>query len=228
MNAPYPMPPTGLLVTDEAWTEIRPTAAFLHVRLTADRFFSGKAALQKAEELKKLIVALSARDIRDDAVALQGASIDVSSGLFTRSSSVTYRVRIHVKEVERLAEALDAVAECKKATLDHVEWDYPHDGHGGPELLAEAASRAMTKAKALAGALGATIKGIRTCREEGTGTHRDVFADHVAGYGAPPMARAGGMLGASKARVTIASEIGGLDLAPSKQVGVRVHLEIDI
>lgn len=208
----------GIVVTEEAWTEIKPTSAFLHVRLTADRFFSGKAALQKAEELKKLIVSLSARDIRDDAVSLQGASLDVSSGLFTRSSSVTYRVRIHVREIERLADALDAVSECKKATLDDIDWDYPHGGEGGPELLAEAAKRAMTKAKALAAALGVSIAKVRAAREE-------AIVEHAV-YAQP----AGGMAfrAAAKGRLSIASEIGGLDLAPSKQVGVRVHLECDV
>lgn len=211
---------TGIHVTEEAWTEIKPTSAFLHVRLTADRFFSGKAALQKAEELKKLIVSLSARDIPDDAVSLQGASLDVSSGLFTRSSSVTYRVRIHVKEIERLADALDAVAECKKATLDNIDWDYPHRGEGGPELLAEAATRAMTKAKALAAALGISITKVRAVREE-------AIQDHPV-YAQPAGGMAYRVASASKARFSIASEIGGLDLAPSKQVGVRVHLECDV
>ncbi|MBS2019227.1 MAG: SIMPL domain-containing protein [Deltaproteobacteria bacterium] len=225
MNHPSNDTPSSLLVSDEAWTEVRPTSAFLHVRLTADRFFSGRAALQKAEELKRLVVALSAADIRDDAVALQGASIDVSSGLFTRSSSVTYRVRIQVKEIERLAEALDAIAECKRATLDHIEWDYPHGGHGGPELLAEAASRAMTKGKALAAALGVTVRGVRSCREEGAGSNELGVLLPQASYGGPPAARGGGV---SRARMSIASEIGGLDLAPMKQIGLRVFLELAI
>jgi uncharacterized protein YggE len=208
----------GIVVTEEAWTEIKPTSAFLHVRLIADRLFSGKAALQKAEELRKLIVSLSARDIPDDAVSLEGASLDVSSGLFTRSSSVTYRVRIHVKEIERIADALDAVAECKKATLDNIDWDYPHGGEGGPELLAEAAKRALIKAERLAAALGVSITKINAAREE-------AIADHPV-YAQP----AGGMAfrAPAKGRLSIASEIGGLDLAPSKQVGVRVHLECDV
>ncbi len=97
-------PPDGpprLVVAEEAWEDVRPTAAILRVALTADCFFSDRAVLEKAEELRRLVAALNARGIPAEAVSLEGATLDVSSGLFTRSSSVTYRVRILVKDVGR-------------------------------------------------------------------------------------------------------------------------------
>jgi hypothetical protein len=72
---------------------IGPTSAEVHLILTSDRLFSGRAALAQAAELRALAEALSARGIPDDARSLDGASLDVSSGLFTRSSSAAARSR---------------------------------------------------------------------------------------------------------------------------------------
>src|SRR5512134_2615736 len=111
-------------VSEEAWGEQRPRAVSIHLILTADKFFSGRAAFDKAVELRKLVMALGERDFPDTAVALTGATLDVSTGLFTKSSSVTYRVRVHVADVERLPDALDAIAESKQARVTHLDWDY--------------------------------------------------------------------------------------------------------
>jgi uncharacterized protein YggE len=201
-----------LHVTEDAFGEIAPTSAMLHVLLTSDRFFSGRAALERAEEIKRLVVSLMARGIPDDAVALEGASLDVSSGLFTKSSSVTYRLRVHVRDVDRVGDALDAVADCKKATLTNLTWDYA-GASAGTKLLEECAARAMARAKALAGALGVAIEGVHAVREQ------------EIGEAAPMMPMGGAPMMAMRARGSIASEIGGLELAPKKKVGVRVELD---
>ena len=154
-----------------------------------------------------------ARGIPDDAVALEGASLDVSSGLFTKSSSVTYRLRVHLRDLDRVGDALDAVADCKKATLTNLTWDYA-GASAGTTILAECAARAMAKAKALAGALGVAIDGVHAVREQAISE----AAPMMMPMGAAPLA-------AMRQRASIASEIGGLELAPKKKVGVRVELE---
>ncbi len=215
MTIPETAPPSLLHVVETAYDEVAPQKALLHVVLTADRFFSGRAALAKAEELRRLVGLLASRGISEDAVSLEGASLDVSSGLFTKSSSVTYRVRIEVKEVDRVADALDAVAECKKATLTNVTWDYAN-AKASAELLAACAGRALAKAKALAAAVDVRIEGVHSAREEELSEGTPFAPGAAAGYGAPmPM----------RTRGSIASELGGLDLAPKKKVGVRVLLE---
>jgi uncharacterized protein YggE len=205
-------------VSEEAWIEILPTAALLHLRLKADRFFSGRAALEKAEELRRLIVVLGARGFPDDAVTLEGGALDVSTGLFGRSSSVTYRVRVAVKDVDRLADALDAVASCKSATLDSIEWDYQGPTKAHAAALTDCATRALSKAKTLAAALGVDIARVRSVREERDASAAPQIFPQMLGAPFP----------ASRARSSIASEIGGLELAPPKKVGVRVLLECEI
>src|SRR5688572_4954623 len=135
-------------VSDEAWGDIKPRAALVHVTLTADKLFSGRAALDKAVELRRLVTGLTEHGLPETALSLAGAALDVSTGLFTRSSSVTYRVRIRIDDPDRLADALDAVAQCKQARLTHIEWDYA--GSANDELLVECAIRTMAKAKRIA------------------------------------------------------------------------------
>lgn len=222
MSMPHEAAPDGpprLVVAEEAWEDVRPTAAILRVALTADRFFSDRAVLEKAEELRRLVANLGARGIPAEAVSLEGATLDVSSGLFARSSSVTYRVRILVKDVERVADVIDAIAESKRATLSGVEWDYRSASRAPSPMLGECAARALAKAQALAAALSVRVVRVRTVREEEL-SDRGPVAAHLP-YGAPQSM-------VPRSRGSVASELGGLELAPTKKMGVRVHLECEI
>lgn len=202
-----------LHVCEQAWGIARPTAAILHVTLTGTKLFSGRAALTKSEELRKLVEALRERGVSEDAIALEGAHIDVSTGLFSRSSSVTYRASVRLLDLELLAPALDAIASAKQATLSHVEWDFR--GARVDELLADCATRAVAKAKRLAASLGVTLGGVHEVREEEMGDAHGMPHVRCA-------AMAGGMISAMKGRASVSSELEGLDLAPTKSVGVRV------
>ena len=214
-----PLP--SLDVSETAWAEIAPTAADLHVILTSDRFFSGKAAIKKAEELRRLVGLLQENGVAESAVSLEGASLDVSSGLFTRSSSVTYRVRIHLADLDLVGAALDAVANAKSARLSHVGWDYTGPNGSHAALLGDCAARAAGKAKALAQALDMRLAGVRTARE--------VRLDHEL---TPPYGMAGmGMPMAAKGRggaISITEELAGLELAPKKKISVRVDVTYDL
>lgn len=199
-------------VSEQAFGDIKPRAALVHVTLTADKLFSGRAAFDKAAELRRLVMALAERDIPDSAVSLSGATLDVSTGLFTRSSSVTYRVRIRIEDPDRLADALDAIAQSKQARLTHIEWDYA--GSANDDLLADCAIRAMAKANRLAAALGITLAGVHSVHEE------ELFDE-------PAMPRTmayDAMLPMRLKRESVAGELAGLDLAPTKKVGVRVRV----
>jgi hypothetical protein len=208
-----------LQVSEQQWGEISPRAAYVHVTLTASKLFSGRSALEKAEELRQLANELEARDLPKGSLALEGVSLDVSTGLFSRSSSVTYRVRIHVEDVDRLSDVLDVVAAAPKATLSHLTWDYSGPAPVNAALLAECARLAAAKANALAEALGVVLDGAHSVREER-------MED-----GAPPRMGGGGYdapMAAGSRSSSIATELAGLDLAPTKRIGVRVVLDYRI
>ena len=61
-------------VSEQAWAEISPLVALVHVTLSADRLFSGRAALEKAGELRRLVVALRERAIPESSIALDDLS----------------------------------------------------------------------------------------------------------------------------------------------------------
>ena len=56
------------------------------------------------------------RRAEDGVVPLQRCSRR-SSGMFTKSSSVTYRVRIEFEQLDLVGALLDAISETKKASL---------------------------------------------------------------------------------------------------------------
>jgi uncharacterized protein YggE len=208
--------PSLLHVSELAWGEIVPTAVVVHTTLVASKLFSGRAALTNAEELRRLVTALVKRGLREDAIALEGASLDISTGMFSKSSSVTYRVRIRVSDLDRLPDVLDAITDCKDAAITYLEWDYT-SASSVVELLAECATRAIAKAHRLASALGVSIAGIQTVEEEQLTEPASHAMTAAYGAGMPMMARA-------RRTASVASELAGLDLAPRKQVGVRVKL----
>jgi hypothetical protein len=202
--------PSLISVNEQAWGEISPRAAIVHFMLTDQRWFSGRAALDKAVELRKLVVAFRERAIAETAITLEGASLDVSTGLFSKSSSVTYRVRVTVP-VEQVAEVLDVLANAKQATLTFVEWDY---ASGPPdELVAECSLRAVARAKHVAQTLGVAIAGVHAIE-----VHPLVENDHTM-Y---PVAAAGMVY---RRKSSVSSELAGLELAPTKKIGVRVEMK---
>jgi len=196
---------------DSAKADISPMSVSVHVTLTGDRFFSGNAAFSKAEELRKLADALESRGIPRLSLSLAGATVDVSSGVFTKSSSVTYRVRIQLEDLELLGSVLDVVSEAKKASLTRLDWNYDDHGTEERQLLRTAGERAAAKARVLAEAVGGKLGALHSVREERVAEAARVES---TSYGmAPPAARARG---------SIAEELGGLELAPKRQVTVRV------
>ena len=202
-------------VCDQAWGSVRPRAATVHIVLTGSKLFSDRSALTKSEELRRLVEAFRERGLPQDAVALEGASIDVSTGLFTRSSSVTYRVSVRIADLERLPAALEVTSEAKQATLTHIQWDYA--GGATEDMMATCAARAVAKAKHLAASLGVTLGALHEVHEEELG-------DHAQPYGHPYPVAVMSRGSAGAAKMSFANELAGLELAPAKQVGVRVRL----
>jgi uncharacterized protein YggE len=206
--------PSLLHVTEQATGELPPRAARIHVTLTATKLFSGRAALTKSEELRRLAEALVAQGVPDDALSLEGAAIDVSTGLFSKSSSVTYRVRIQISDLDTIAGVLDAIATAKQANLTHIDWNH---GSGSDELVAQCAERAAAKARRIAAALGATLGDVHEVREEQI---VEPAAQAPAMFGMDAMASH--MTAMKRARASISDELAGLDLAPTKPIAVRV------
>src|SRR5262245_16129339 len=81
-------------------------AADLHVIVRGSSLVTGSAALKKAAEARRLVEDLAAAGLADEDVALQGVSAEVSSGLLGRSSTAQYRLRVRVRDLDRLPDVL--------------------------------------------------------------------------------------------------------------------------
>lgn len=207
-----------LEVSETAWAEIPPLAADLNITLRAERFFSGNAALSQAEELRRLSDALKACGIEERHISLVGAMLHTESGLFTKSSSVTYRVRIHLTDPGRVTSVLDVIANAKKATLTNIEWDYEGPNPAFIDLLRTCSERAQAKASLLAQSLGTTLKGVHTVREE------RIEAPEMAMLGYGSFATPGAARASASLASPISTQLEGLDLAPKKKIGVRLQV----
>jgi Protein of unknown function (DUF541) len=206
-----------LHVTEDAWDEVSPLAVDVHVTFKGEQLFPDSAALAKVEDLRALVVALGQREVSESAVSLEGVSIEVTSGVSTKSPVATYRARVHLTDTSKLTEVLDVVAGSKKASLTHLTWEY--DAVATPaNLLGLCAARAAEKARILAKALGVTRGRLQLASESRLDEDATAAA---AGPGGGGGASSGGL----RSRVpSFSGELAGLELAPRRKIGVRVSL----
>ena len=119
-------------------------------------------------------------------------------------------VRIKCSDPARLPSVRDAVAQQKHCVLQTIEWSFDGATTLRAEWLAICAERAKAKAAAIAGAVGLKLTGVERISED---TPERIVHERVA----PGM----GMMRARSA-ATVSSELGGLELAPSKPMTVRL------
>ena len=128
--------------------EIFASHANLHVTVRGSSVVSGNEAMKKAREVNQLVEALTHFGLSPDSVQLLGVYIETSSGTLLKSSSATYRLRVHLETLESLAEVLDIIASQKNATLERIEWKYPEQ-----DAQERGLESAIAKAKAKADGL---------------------------------------------------------------------------
>ncbi len=139
--------------------EIFAVHADLYVVVKGEAVIGGNEALKKAKETNQLLEALSRIGIAEEATTLQGVSISASSGALLKSSSASYRLKIHCADLTKFAEILDAIAAQKNASLTRTQWKYDEDALREETLLA-ALKKAQSKAARAAQTLGVTLLGV--------------------------------------------------------------------
>jgi len=131
--------------------------------------------------------------------------------------------------------ALGAIAAAQYATLEQLLWRYPDDAESEARLLALAASRAHTKARAIAEALGVRITAIMLAQE----VRQRAAEEHVVRLAAPQAAalrsRVERLAEANEeaylealALIDGASEDGGRDQAIGKALETAAELPLSI
>jgi uncharacterized protein YggE len=139
--------------------EIFASHANLYVTVKGSSVISGDEAMKKAREVNQLVEALTRFGLSPDAIQLLGVHIESSSGALLKSSSATYRLRVHLKTLDSLAEVLDLIASQKNATLEQIEWKYPEE-EARERSLESAIAKGKAKAERVATAMGVKILGV--------------------------------------------------------------------
>lgn len=151
--------PDTIKVSASHREEIFASHANLYVTVKGSSVVSGNEALKKAREVSQLVEALTRFGLSADAIQLLGVHIETSSGALLKSSSATYRLRVHLRNLDSLTEILDIVASQKNASLERIEWKYPEDEaheHG----LEAAIAKGKAKAEKVAAAMGVKLLGV--------------------------------------------------------------------
>ena len=139
--------------------EIFASHANLHVTVRGSSVVSGNEAMKKAREVNQLVEALTHFGLSPDSVQLLGVHIETSSGTLLKSSSATYRLRVHLETLGSLAEVLDIIASQKNATLERIEWKYPEQ-EAQERGLEAAIAKGKAKAEKVATAMGVKLLGV--------------------------------------------------------------------
>lgn len=208
---------TKIVVQEQAEGEIPATAGYFHVVLAGDKFFSGSAVWREAAEVRRLVEATTARGLAEADWSLEGMSLDVSTGLFTRGSSVTFRLRFHLRDVQRTRDVLDVLADAKKCQLTHIEWDYSGGSEERTALLRTAVLRAKAKAEAIAVTLGLSVQSIDEVQDRvSTDVGLHVTRAPGGGYGSMQRSRSS----------SPGAELAGVELAPNQRLTTHATMTV--
>lgn len=151
--------PDTIKVSASYKEEIFATHADLHVMVKGSSLVSGNEAMKKAKEVNQLLEALKQAGVKEEAVTLQGVNVSTSTGAVLKSSTASYRLKIHVEDLSKFAEILDVIASQKNAALTRTDWKYAEDAIREQALLT-ALEKAKSKAGTVAQAMGVKLLGV--------------------------------------------------------------------
>jgi uncharacterized protein YggE len=178
-------PKYGILkVSGEAKTLVAATHAFLHLRLEAEHFFFGNAALEKSRELRELVQQLLQLGISDSEINIVDVQAKLQNGTLVRGSKVMYRLKVELNQLSRFGEVFGAVSNQRGVALERIEWGYQLDAVR-LELLKNAMQQAQARAQAMAGAVGHVLAGVRACSDSAQMPQHDVWLNQDSYKSAP-------------------------------------------
>ena len=204
--------PDTIKVSASHREEIFASHANLYVTVKGSSVVSGNEALKKAREVSQLVEALTRFGLSPDAIQLLGVHIETSSGSLLKSSSATYRLRLHLQSLDSLTEVLDIIASQKNATLERIEWKYPEE-EAQDHALEAAIAKGKAKAEKVAAAVGVRLLGVYE------------FMENTFDEERPPMPFQAMEMNMKSRAVAMADQPSlNLDIQHSKTINVNIDL----
>lgn len=199
--------------------DVSATGADLRITISGARYFAGEAALQQAQEVRKVIDALVAAGIAEADVGIASVRVDTTKGVVLRSSSATYQLAVRCRDTARVAGAIDATSGQKNLVLNQVTWRYDIDDSIRHGWLGRAVRQAKAAADAMAEAAGKKVSHPHRIVDE---THTPSADRHWRGT-APGAGSDGAYALGSKMQRRVVDALENLELAPKQTQTVKVR-----
>lgn len=206
--------PDTITITASQREEIQATHADLFVTVKGTSLASGDAALKKAKEVNQLVEELVKFGLPAEAIHLQSVYAEAASGVFLRTSSATYRLRIRCDKLEQFTDLLGIITSQKNVTFERVEWKYA-DEEARAGALEKAIGKAQAKAAKIAAGLGVRLLGIFTLEEQFSDREAPPFHGMM-----PPSPQSKAMRSTGFAAPDL-----GMDIQHSKTIEAHIHIE---
>ena len=146
------------------------------VSVAGAALFSGAMALQKAREVAELVAALKTLGIEESQIKVEGVRAQTQSGTFSKTSSVSYSLRVENVPLSRIADAVGVITSAKNATLNHLEWRFAEETPLRDKLRDECLKTALKRASQVAQTLGVRVMGVYELSETWQGTRDETPA----------------------------------------------------
>ncbi len=157
---------------------IEAARADILVTVAGASLFSGAMALQKAREIAKLVAELKKIGVEESQIKIEGVRAQAQSGSFSKTSSVSYSLRIENVPLARIADAVGAITSARNATLNHLEWRFAPETPLRDELRERCLQIALQRANQTAQTLGVRVLGLYELNEIWQGTRDEGSSQH--------------------------------------------------
>lgn len=209
--------PNVVVVEQEHEEELAAVGADFHLVVRGSNLLTGDAALEKAAEVAALVEAVVRVGVPRADVALLGVQAHVETGVFSKSTSASYAIRVRCDVPELFTDVFGAIVGLKNVELSRVTWRYDEEPVGRARRLHACAAEARRTAEAITSALGVRVVGVHRAEESVAPPRGPVPLGAETFAGIPPAsARARGGGGGPP-------EL-GLNVAPTRRVVVRMTI----
>lgn len=141
-------------------------SADLYVTVQGSSFMLGRAVLDQSRQVRELVEALADMNIPASDIYVEGVRADVKSGFISKSTTASYKLRVHCDELDALPAVMDVITDRKEAELTHVEWRFPDSDEVHDFLLRDALPHAKRRAEIVADELELELLGVHNLEEE--------------------------------------------------------------
>jgi uncharacterized protein YggE len=158
--------PDTITVRTSRRSTIDANSADLYVTVQGASFVLGRAVLDQSRQVRELVEALADMNIPASDVYVEGARADVKSGFISKSTTASYKLRVHCAELDALPAVMDIITDRKEAELTQIEWRYPDSDEVHDFLLRDALPHAKRRAEIVAEELDLELISVHDLQEE--------------------------------------------------------------